>query len=87
VDLGIEAKIINIERTEKAKRKLLEEAKRNGAKTADKDAANPSNMYVQHDRYDTDIAYIKILLVIYSRNTGTFLVPTDTFFIVYWPIQ
>jgi Hepatocellular carcinoma-associated antigen 59 len=51
VDLGIEAKIMNIERTEKAKRKLLEEAKRSGAKTADRDAANPSNMYVQHDRY------------------------------------
>jgi hypothetical protein len=52
VDLGIEAKIMNIERTEKAKRKLLEEAKRTGAGAADRDAANPSNMYVQHDRYE-----------------------------------
>jgi hypothetical protein len=43
---------MNIERTEKAKRKLLEEAKRTGAGAADRDAANPSNMYVQHDRYE-----------------------------------
>ncbi len=50
---------MNIERTEKAKRKLLEEAKKSGAGAADKDAANPSNMYVQHDRYGSGLfAYI-----------------------------
>ncbi len=48
---------MNIERTEKAKRKLLEEAKKSGAGAADKDAANPSNMYVQHDRYGSEPLY------------------------------
>jgi hypothetical protein len=53
---------MNIERTEKAKRKLLEEAKKSGAGAADKDAANPSNMYVQHDRYASGfLAYILFL--------------------------
>ena len=50
VDLGIEAKIQNIERTEKAKRKLIEEAKMAGLKGT-KDS-NTSSNYVQHDRYD-----------------------------------
>ena len=49
VDLGIEAKIQNIERTEKAKRHLLEEAKRGSEIGEDKSL---SNRYVQHDRYD-----------------------------------
>lgn len=48
VDLGIEAKIQNIERTEKAKRELLEEARR-GNKNGE--GKSLSNQYVQHDRY------------------------------------
>ena len=47
VDLGIEAKIQNIERTEKAKRQLLEEARRGNKNGEDK---SQSNQYVQHDR-------------------------------------
>lgn len=50
VDLGIEAKIQNIERTEQAKRKLLEEAKR-GNKSKDKSSYN---QYMQHDRYNIE---------------------------------
>jgi len=48
VDLGIEAKIQNIERTEKAKRMLLEEAKLGNKNGKDKSLAS---QYVQHDRY------------------------------------
>ena len=53
VDLGIESKIQNIERTEKAKRKLIEEAKLAGLKTSKvaKDSNHTSNIYVQHDRF------------------------------------
>lgn len=47
VDLGIEAKIQNIERTEKAKRKLIEEAKKAGAK---KENQSLSSQFCQHDR-------------------------------------
>ena len=48
VDLGIEAKIQNIERTEKAKQKLIEEAKQSGGKTAVE--SNTSSQYFQHAR-------------------------------------
>jgi len=56
VDLGIESKIQNIERTEKAKRKLIEEAKLAGLKTSKvtKDSNHTSNIYVQHDRFETE---------------------------------
>jgi len=53
VDLGIESKIQNIERTEKAKRKLIEEAKMAGLK-ATKDSKHTSNNYVQHARFETE---------------------------------
>ena len=48
VDLGIEAKIQNIERTEKAKQKLIEEAKQSGGKAAVE--SNTSSQYFQHAR-------------------------------------
>jgi len=49
VDLGIEAKIQNIERTEKAKQKLIEEAKQSGGKAAVE--SNTSSQYFQHARF------------------------------------
>jgi len=52
VDLGIEAKIQNIERTEQAKRKLLEEAKR-GNKTDDR---SKSQQFMQHDRFKIEVS-------------------------------
>ena len=47
VDLGIDVKIQNIERTEKAKKKLLEESK----KIFDPNNLDMANDYVQHDRW------------------------------------
>jgi len=49
VDLGIEAKIQNIERTEKAKQKLIEEAKI-AENTVSRDT-NLSSQYFQHARF------------------------------------
>ena len=48
VDLGIESKIQNIERTEKAKRKLIEDAK---LTVGMPNVIKPVDNYVQHDRY------------------------------------
>jgi len=55
VDLGIDVKIQNIERTEKAKKKLLEESKKTN--TNDLEIANN---YVQHDRWK-DIKEIEMV--------------------------
>ena len=44
VDLGIDVKIQNIERTERAKKKLLEESKVKGV------GLETATNYVQHDR-------------------------------------
>jgi len=52
VDLGIEAKIQNIERTEQAKRKLLAEAKR-GNTTDDR---SKSQQFMQHDRFKIEVS-------------------------------
>lgn len=49
VDLGIEAKIQNIERTEKAKRKLMEDAKK-----GDKDHSSQAKKFMQHDRFERE---------------------------------
>jgi len=52
VDLGIDAKIQNIERTEKAKKKLLEDCKMKGIDvTSNYVPTNFSTDFVQHDRY------------------------------------
>lgn len=52
VDLGIDAKIQNIERTEKAKKRLLEDCKQKGIDlTTSYTPANFSANFVQHDRY------------------------------------
>eukprot|EP00092_Neocalanus_flemingeri_P006613 GFUD01007133.1.p1 GENE.GFUD01007133.1~~GFUD01007133.1.p1 ORF type:complete len:307 (-),score=107.28 GFUD01007133.1:267-1187(-) len=52
VDLGIDAKIQNIERTEKAKKKLLEECKQKGIDvTNNYTPTNYATNFVQHDRY------------------------------------
>jgi len=52
VDLGIDAKIQNIERTEKAKKKLLEECKQKGIDvTNNYTPTNFATNFVQHDRY------------------------------------
>ena len=45
VDLGIDVKIQNIERTERAKKKLLEESKVKGV------GLETATNYVQHDRW------------------------------------
>ena len=51
VDLGIDAKIQNIERTEKAKKKLLEDCKQRGIDvTNNYTPANFATNFVQHDR-------------------------------------
>ncbi len=47
VDLGIESKIQNIERTEKAKRKLIEDAKMTGGVSK---VTKPGPSFGQHDR-------------------------------------
>lgn len=47
VDLGIESKIQNIERTEKAKRKLIEDAKMAGGVSK---VTKPGPCFGQHDR-------------------------------------
>ena len=47
VDLGIESKIQNIERTEKAKRKLIEDAKMTGGVAK---VTKPGPSFGQHDR-------------------------------------
>jgi len=52
VDLGIDAKIQNIERTEKAKKKLLEDCKQRGIDvTNNYTPTNFATNFVQHDRY------------------------------------
>jgi len=51
VDLGIEAKIQNIERTESAKRKLIEDAKK---KDVDKDHSDQAKRFMQHDRFERE---------------------------------
>merc|ERR1719192_619749 len=58
VDLGIDVKIQNIERTEKAKKKLLEESKLRENQREQKHPEKSSN-YVQHDR--TEKAKKKLL--------------------------
>ena len=49
VDLGIDVKIQNIERTEKAKKKLLAESKIREVESHQKQSK--STNYVQHDRW------------------------------------
>lgn len=49
VDLGIEAKIQNIERTEQAKRKLIEDAKRKEV-----DHGSQAKRFMQHDRFERE---------------------------------
>jgi len=52
VDLGIDAKIQNIERTEKAKKKLLEDCKQKGIElSSNYTPTNFAASFVQHDRY------------------------------------
>ena len=51
VDLGIEAKIKNIERTEQAKRRLIEEGKSRQDSPSEFVPANMAANFVQHDRY------------------------------------
>lgn len=57
VDLGIDVKIQNIERTEKAKKKLLEESKKEKESTQKQ---SKSSNYVQHDRWK-DIQEIEMV--------------------------
>ena len=57
VDLGIDVKIQNIERTEKAKKKLLEESK---MKETESNQKSKSSNYVQHDRWK-DIQEIEMV--------------------------
>jgi len=59
VDLGIDVKIQNIERTEKAKKKLLEENKQKEKESEPKNLGK-SNNYVQHDRWK-DIQEIEMV--------------------------
>ena len=59
VDLGIDVKIQNIERTEKAKKKLLEESKLRENQREQKQLEKSSN-YVQHDRWK-DIQEIEMV--------------------------
>jgi len=64
VDLGIDVKIQNIERTEKAKKKLLEESKREKESTQKQ---SKSSNYVQHDRWK-DIQEIEMVRESESKN-------------------
>ena len=57
VDLGIDVKIQNIERTEKAKKKLLEESK---MRENENQKQSKSTNYVQHDRWK-DIQEIEMV--------------------------
>ena len=59
VDLGIDVKIQNIERTEKAKKKLLQESKQK-ENESDRKNLEKSNNYVQHDRWK-DIQEIEMV--------------------------
>ena len=59
VDLGIDVKIQNIERTEKAKKKLLQESKQR-ENESDRKNLEKSNNYVQHDRWK-DIQEIEMV--------------------------
>lgn len=59
VDLGIDVKIQNIERTEKAKKKLLQETKQR-ENESDRKNLEKSNNYVQHDRWK-DIQEIEMV--------------------------
>ena len=59
VDLGIDVKIQNIERTGKAKKKLLEENKQRETEN-DQQNLGKSNNYVQHDRWK-DIQEIEMV--------------------------
>ena len=59
VDLGIDVKIQNIERTEKAKKQLLQESKQR-EKESDRKNLEKSNNYVQHDRWK-DIQEIEMV--------------------------
>ena len=56
VDLGIDVKIQNIERTERAKKKLLEESK----KIVDPNDISAMHNFVQHDRWK-DIREIEMV--------------------------
>ena len=56
VDLGIDVKIQNIERTERAKKKLLEESK----KIVDPNDISKMHNFVQHDRWK-DIREIEMV--------------------------
>jgi len=51
VDLGIDAKIQNIERTERAKKALLEDCKKKGIDVTNNYPSNMATDFVQHDRY------------------------------------
>ena len=56
VDLGIDVKIQNIERTERAKKKLLDDSK----KTVDPNDISKMHNFVQHDRWK-DIREIEMV--------------------------
>ena len=58
VDLGIDVKIQNIEKTERAKKKLLEESKKK--EIEDLNNLEKANNYVQHDRWK-DIREIEMV--------------------------
>ena len=66
VDLGIDVKIQNIERTEKAKKKLLEESKLRENQREQKHLEKSSN-YVQHDRWK-DIQEIEMVRESQGKN-------------------
>ena len=67
VDLGIDVKIQNIERTEKAKKKLLEESKQKETES-ERRPLGKSNNYVQHDRWK-DIQEIEMVRESESKTT------------------
>ena len=72
VDLGIDVKIQNIERTEKAKKKLLEESKLRENQREQKHLEKSSN-YVQHDRWK-DIQEIEMVRESQGKNQQVELV-------------
>jgi len=57
VDLGIDSKIMNIERTEKAKKKLMEDCKEKGIDlSASHTPINFATKFVQHDRFKIEVS-------------------------------
>ena len=72
VDLGIDVKIQNIERTEKAKKKLLEESKLRENERDQKHLEKSSN-YVQHDRWK-DVQEIEMVRESEAKNKQVDLV-------------